>query len=61
MTGEAFAQKVDLEKEKIALLEIHRTDRRAHFETDVNLLTQHSADEFIAVSDGRSAVRRAMM
>lgn len=46
-------QKGDLEKERAALLEVHRTDRRAHFETDVNLLLKHSADEFISVDGGK--------
>ena len=51
--GPAAAQKVDLEKERAALLEVHRTDRRAHFETDVELLLKHSAEEFIYVGDGK--------
>jgi hypothetical protein len=45
---------VDLEREKIALLNIHRTDREAHFETDVEKLLSHSdKNEFITVSSGR--------
>ena len=47
------AQKVDLEKERAALLEVHKTDRRAHFETDVELLLKHSAEEFIYVGNGK--------
>lgn len=46
-------QKIDLEKEKAALLEIHRTDRRAHFETDANLLMERFTHEFISVSNGK--------
>ncbi len=49
----AAAQKVDLEKERAALLEVHKTDRRAHFETDVELLLKHSAEEFIYVGNGK--------
>lgn len=44
---------VDLEKEKEALLKVHETDRRAHFATDVELLLQHSGDEFIYVGEGK--------
>ncbi|HYG81791.1 MAG TPA: hypothetical protein VD861_15445 [Pyrinomonadaceae bacterium] len=51
--GAAAAQKVDLEKERAALLEVHRTDRRAHFETDADLLLKHSAEEFIYVGNGK--------
>ena len=47
------AQKVDVEKERAALLEVHKTDRRAHFETDVELLLKHSAEEFIYVGNGK--------
>lgn len=47
--------KIDLEKERAALLEVHHTDRRAHFGTDVNLLLKHSADEFISVSNGKTS------
>lgn len=46
-------QKIDLEKERAALLEVHRTDRRAHFETDANLLLERFTDEFISVSNGK--------
>lgn len=46
-------QKVDLEKERAALLEIHRTDRRAHFETDASLLLERFTGEFISVSNGK--------
>ena len=45
--------KVDLEKERAALLEVHRTDRQAHFETNANLLLEHAADEFISVNGGK--------
>ncbi len=50
----AFAQSpVDLEKEKAELLRMHKADREAHIKTDVDLLQQHSPDEFISASDGK--------
>lgn len=52
-TGIAAQGKVDTEKERAALLEVHRTDRRAHFETDANLLLERFTDEFISVSSGK--------
>ena len=45
--------RVDLEKERLKLLEVHKADREAHFKTDVDLLQLRSPDEFIAVSDGK--------
>lgn len=33
---------VDLEKEKAALLRVHKGDREAHLKTDVELLQEHS-------------------
>lgn len=45
--------KVDLEKEKAELLRLHKSDREAHFKTDVDLLQERSPEEFIAVSDGK--------
>ena len=52
--GSALPQKpVDLEKEREALLKVHETDRRAHFGTDVELLLQHSGEEFIYVGEGK--------
>lgn len=60
--GAAAAQKVDLEKERTALMEVHKTDRRAHFETDARLLLEHSAEEFIYVGNGKiSRSTRAQM
>jgi hypothetical protein len=47
------ASSIDLEKEKADLLQIHRTDREAHFKTDVELLQQSAPEEFIAVSNGK--------
>jgi hypothetical protein len=44
---------VDLEKEKAALLRVHKGDREAHLKTDVELLQQHSPEQFIAVSEGK--------
>lgn len=43
---------INIELEKSALLEIHRRDRQAHFETDIDLLLSHGASEFISVSNG---------
>lgn len=43
---------VDLEKEKQALLQVHETDRRAHFNTNPDLIMEHAASEFIMVHDG---------
>lgn len=45
--------KVDLEKEKAELLKIHEAGRRAHFNTDVNLLLEGAPDQFISVSGGK--------
>jgi hypothetical protein len=45
--------RVDLEKEKADLLKIHEAGRRAHFNTDVNLLLEGAPDEFISVSSGK--------
>jgi hypothetical protein len=47
---------VDLEKEKAELLRLHRSDREAHFKTDVDALQQRSPEETISVSEGK--VRR---
>jgi len=50
----AKAQKaIDLEKEKEELLKVHKVDREAHFKTDVDLLLQHSTEEFISVNSGK--------
>lgn len=49
----ACRQGVDLEVERRELLNVHETDRRAHFATDVDLLLSHSSREFIMVSGGR--------
>lgn len=49
----SFQKGVDLEKEKAELLDIHKADRRAHFNTDVELLLSRSPDEFITVSRGK--------
>ena len=43
----------DVESDRAALLEIHRTDRRAHFATDPNLLFSNTGDDFVSVSQGR--------
>lgn len=48
-----------LEHEIEALLEIHRKERQAHFDTDAALLLAHSGDEFIYVGNG--AISRSSM
>jgi hypothetical protein len=52
-TGVSDKAQPDPEKELAALLEIHRLDRQAHFETDVELLLKNSAAEFVSVSSGK--------
>lgn len=42
-----------LEKEKAELLRLHKSDREAHFKTDVDLLLENSPEEFISVSRGK--------
>jgi hypothetical protein len=44
--------KQKLAQETEALLQIHKKDRQAHFETDARKLIEHADDEFIAVSNG---------
>lgn len=43
---------LDLEKEKSELLRLHKSDREAHFATDVEMLQRNSPEEFITVSGG---------
>jgi hypothetical protein len=43
----------DLDKEKAELLRLHKSDREAHFNTDVDLLLENAPEEFIAVSRGK--------
>src|SRR5438045_7476044 len=43
----------DLEKEKAELLRIHKSDREAHFKTDVDALLANSPEEFISVGRGK--------
>src|SRR3954471_4506685 len=43
----------NLEKEKAELLRLHKSDREAHFKTDVDLLLENSPEEFISVSRGK--------
>jgi hypothetical protein len=43
----------DLEKEKAELLRIHKSEREAHFKTDVDMLLENSPDEFISVGRGK--------
>ena len=47
--------RVDLEQERAALLALHAQDRRAHFETDVDLLLAAQGEEFITVANGEIA------
>jgi len=42
----------DLEKEKAELLRLHKSDREAHFKTDVDMLLETSPEEFISVGGG---------
>lgn len=49
---------VDLERERAALLELHANIRRAHFETDVDALVAHDADEWINVREAAIIRRR---
>lgn len=49
----ACRQQVDIEAEQRELLNVHETDRRAHFATDADLLLSHSSNEFIMVAAGR--------
>ena len=41
------------EKEVAELLRLHKSDREAHFGTDVGLLQGSAPEEFITVSDGK--------
>lgn len=43
----------DLEKEKAELLRIHKSEREAHFKTDVDMLLESSPEEFISVGHGK--------
>jgi hypothetical protein len=43
----------DLEKEKAELLRIHKSDREAHFKTDVDRLLENSPEEFLSVGRGK--------
>lgn len=44
---------VDLEKERADLLRLHKSDREAHFKTDVDMLQANAPAEMIAVSEGK--------
>jgi hypothetical protein len=48
-----FAEVSDLEKEKAELLRIHQQERKAHFNTDVELLLANQGENFISVADGK--------
>ncbi len=45
--------RTDLQKEKSELLRMHKADREAHFNTDVEALLNHGSESFIAVSNGK--------
>lgn len=45
----------NLEHERAALLAIHAQDRAAHFQTNVEMLAEHQADDFIYVGNGEIA------
>jgi hypothetical protein len=51
-------KELDLEHERAALLELHVNVRRAHFETDVDQVLAHDADEWINVRDAKVVRRR---
>jgi hypothetical protein len=52
-TAAASAEPTDLEKEKAELLRIRKSDREAHFKTDVEALLENSPEEFISVGRGK--------
>ena len=43
---------INLERERAALVAIHAQDRAAHFQTSVELLAEHQADDFIYAGNG---------
>src|SRR3954454_20105386 len=52
--GSASAEpSADMDKEKAELLRIHKSDRAAHFQTDVDRLLENSPEEFISVGRGK--------
>jgi len=54
LAASASAQpSADLEKEKPELLRMHKSDREAHFKTDVDALLANSPEEFISVGRGK--------
>ncbi len=54
LAASASAQpSADLEKEKAELLRLHKSDREAHFKTDVDALLANSPEEFISVGRGK--------
>jgi hypothetical protein len=53
LAGLGAQKTVDFEKEKAELLKIHAADRRAHFQTDADLLFSNAADQFTSVSNGK--------
>ncbi|MCI0447294.1 nuclear transport factor 2 family protein [bacterium] len=52
------AEVPDLEKEKAELLRIHKEEREAHFNTDVERLLAHHAEEFISVFNGKIKIEK---
>jgi hypothetical protein len=53
VVGVSPQKTVDFEKEKAELLKLHATGRRAHFQTDADLLFSGAIDDFISVSNGK--------
>ncbi len=51
--GTSAQPSADLEKEKAELLRLHKSDREAHFKTDVDALLENSPEEMISVSRGK--------
>lgn len=45
--------RVDLERERAELLQVHRSVRDAHFKTNVELLLDRTSDELLYVRDGK--------
>jgi hypothetical protein len=53
LAGVSPQKTVDFEKEKAELLKLHATGRRAHFQTDAELLFSGAIDDFVSVSSGK--------
>ena len=51
--GASAQPSADIEKEKAELFRSHKSDREAHFKTDVDALLQNPPEEFISVGSGK--------